>query len=235
MALAPPRAVVSGSPRDPTFLWRVLRVCVIGAMAVTLAQGAVDFFDLVASPDGTASILEAVWLNAYLYAAQAAWIVFFLTFFFLLWPTYRLARNLHMLAPRKFSMSPTYAIGWYVVPLANLFMPPRVLGIIARHTFAVTGETKNHNVIIGWWWATFLTTALLGNVATIVANDSGAFDPGLPFDATAYEASLWINLMASGTNLVASICMLGVFGPLARAQATLVRAWRDESPQEAAR
>ena len=34
MALAPPRAVVTGPPHDPTLLWRFLRACVI----ITIAE-----------------------------------------------------------------------------------------------------------------------------------------------------------------------------------------------------
>ncbi len=122
-------------------------------------------------------------------------------------------------------MSPTFAVGYYLVPIANIFMPPRVTGLIARITFTAVEAPRNHNATIGWWWGTFLLAALLSNVATVIASSSGAYDHNASFDSAAYESSLSIGIAAWISNFVACYFMLRVFEPLVRAQAGLVRNW----------
>ena len=181
MAIGPAPVSLNGRPRDPAPLGLALRVCVVATIVMTLVLAAIDAFELATAPEVSAPDLAVqVWDVVYVYAPYAMWVAFFLTFVALIWLTYRLARNLHALAPGRFVMSPTYAAGWHLVPIANLFMPPRVTGLIAKNTFALTGDKRRNNAAIGWWWGAFLATALLGNVATSVAADSGAFDPARP-------------------------------------------------------
>jgi hypothetical protein len=204
MAISPPRVALSVRPRDPTPIWLLLRLCVFATIALSGLGVVADVFEALVAPyDYGSDFATQVWYFWYAYAAYATWLIFFLTLIFLMWLTYRLARNLHALAPNKFTLSPTYAVGYYLVPIANIFMPPRMTGLIARDTFTAATAPSHHNALIGWWWGVFLLAALLSNVAAVIAANSGAYDASESFDDAAYASSLWLGAAAWVANIVA--------------------------------
>lgn len=224
MAISPPRVALSVRPRDPTGLWNLLRWCVFATIGLSALSAVANGYEAVAAPyDYESNLAARIWFFWYAYAGYAQWSIFLLSLLFLLWLTYRLARNLHALAPNKFLISPTYAAGYYLVPIANIIMPPRITGLIARATFAASGTPHHHNALIGWWWGTFLLAALLSNVATAIAINSGAYNPDMSFNTVAYNSSLIVGVAAWITNFASCYFMLRVFSPIVRAQANLIR------------
>jgi hypothetical protein len=224
MAISPPRISLSVRPIDPSAPWLALQTCIIATMIVATFGAVIVLFELFAAPAMNETDLAwTIWSYGYAYLSYAIWAVFILSLTALMWLTYRLARNLHALATDRFAMSPTYAISFYLVPFANLVMPPRVTALIARDTFAAAGEARRHNAVIGWWWGTFLTSALFSNVAAVIAQNAGVYSSDMAFDSAAYESSLWLSLAAWIINVIACWFMLQVFGPIASAQSKLIR------------
>lgn len=90
---------------------------------------------------------------------------------FCMW-VHRAHRNLPALGGRSLQYSPDWAVGYYFVPILNLFRPYQVMREI---WFASdpNGEPKihceKHQVyapgIIKWWWALFLLMNMASNVA----------------------------------------------------------------------
>lgn len=162
-------------------------------------------------------------MNAYGYLRYAVWALLLLVFVALLWLTYRLAWNLHALKSPTFSMSPTYAIALYLVPIANLFMPPRIVDAISRATHTAAGADISRPTFAGWWWTAWIATAVLSNTAAVVAAKSGAFDPEASFDVASYQVSLWMDLGAGALSLVALWLTFRLFAPIARMQSDLIQ------------
>jgi hypothetical protein len=217
MALGPSPVVLSGAPRNPRPIYLVLHILCITTILLSALGAASNLFEVLAPSAFETALASPILFNAYFFLGYANWIAF------VLWLTYRLTRNLHALAPTKFSMSPTYAMAWYIVPIANLFMPARVVGVIARETYAAAGATQSNSTLSGWWWATWVTAALSSNAAAVLVSQSGAFVPSETFDGGAYEAALWLNVVAGGLTIAASLATIRLFDPIASLQSGLIK------------
>ena len=69
--------------------------------------------------------------------------------FWALW-TFRAAKNVGVLAPGAMSCSPAWSVGLLFLPLANLFMPLRVMfELFANSTSSERGDA--YAVAIAWW------------------------------------------------------------------------------------
>lgn len=233
MAISPPRVALSVRPRDPTPIWRLLRLCIFVTIGLSVAGIVANVYEMLITSYDQDTPLMQLWYYWYDYGGYALWLIFFLTFFVLLWLTYRLARNLHALKANTFTLSPSYAVGCYFVPIANLFMPPRVTGLIARDTFSGATAANTFNALIGWWWGLFLLAALLSNAAAIFAARSGVYDLAAVFDGAAYEIWLWSGAIAWIVNIASCVFMLRVFAALSLKQRDLIGAWEARSNESA--
>jgi hypothetical protein len=97
---------------------------------------------------------------------------------FLLW-LYRASRNIQALGAEKVEHSPRGAIGWWFVPIANLFKPYIVLKEIYQASKSSQDQPRRWKLkpvpaVFGWWWGCWLlgqmgsraVTRLGGNVET---------------------------------------------------------------------
>jgi hypothetical protein len=217
-----PRFVLSGAPSDPGLPWRLLQiscVAVIVMSVIAVAFGLFDFWARSAFYEMIAS--SALLQDFYFLFGPIAFLVFLVAFAALLWITHRLARNLHALAPGAFTMSPTLAMAWYIVPIANIFMPPQVVDRIARTTSTAAG-VSHEDRSPGWWWAISFLAALLSNVAALLFTNAG---PGSDY----YTSAMWTDAVASALQIIASVLTLRVFAPIARLQSGLVSGWRERN------
>jgi hypothetical protein len=92
---------------------------------------------------------------------------------FFVW-TYRVAANLPSLKAPKQEFSPGWAVGYYFIPIMNLFKPYQALveiwkgsdpGRYLRETLA-----EQSTAIVGWWWAAHILAAIASRVVTATAN-----------------------------------------------------------------
>ena len=79
--------------------------------------------------------------------------------------TYRAMKNLHTMHSTFPDMSPGWAVGWYFIPIANLFQPARGMSQIYHGTFAAVGEPVPSQSRIGIWWTCWLLTNFTANIA----------------------------------------------------------------------
>jgi hypothetical protein len=71
---------------------------------------------------------------------------------FCVW-TYRVNANLHALGAANLRFSPGWAVGWYFVPVANLWKPYQVMSEIWRASRNPSGwQYDASSSIVGWWW-----------------------------------------------------------------------------------
>ncbi len=96
--------------------------------------------------------LQALFCSAALVASlviNGAWIV-------------NAARNAQELSPVPLSPSPGWCLGWFFIPIANLFMPYKGLTQTYRVTMGHLGYTSHAGWILTWWWIWILSNFIAG-------------------------------------------------------------------------
>jgi uncharacterized protein DUF4328 len=99
---------------------------------------------------------------------------------FLMW-FHRTHKNLPSLGGRELRYTPGWAVGGFFVPFLNLVRPLQVMrevwhssdpsGLQRDEVFG-SSSTRNQlrtPPLVGWWWALFVVTGLLGNITTRMA------------------------------------------------------------------
>lgn len=99
---------------------------------------------------------------------------------FLVW-FHRTHKNLPALGGRELKYTPGWAVGGFFVPFLNLVRPLQVMREIwhgsdpaglERDASAKGPDTRNQfgtPPLVGWWWALYLMTSVLGNIAARMA------------------------------------------------------------------
>jgi len=78
---------------------------------------------------------------------------------------YRVSANAHALSD-EMTISPGWAVGWYFVPIANLFKPFQGMkeAWMASH-FRGNWHGEPTPALLGWWWGLWIVTNILANVS----------------------------------------------------------------------
>ncbi|MEM9180915.1 MAG: DUF4328 domain-containing protein [Pseudomonadota bacterium] len=102
--------------------------------------------------------------------------------------TYRAMRNLYTVGSKHAEMSPGWTVGWYFIPLANLFKPAEGMSQIVHGTRHALGETKAVGSGIPLWWTCWLLTNITQTIADRIVRFSGAsIDVSTQFVAFGFE------------------------------------------------
>lgn len=106
------------------------------------------------------------------------WIAFFIpTGILILKWIYRSSYNLRPLGAENLTTSPGWAVGWFFIPFMNLYKPFVVMKEIWKASSDPRSwKTASSSSLIGWWWALFLASSVLGNFAFRLSQDA----QGLP-------------------------------------------------------
>lgn len=89
---------------------------------------------------------------------------------------YRVNLNASLLAPSK-EVRPAWAVGWYFIPFAALYMPFKAM----RETWQISQSPQGwRNVetppLLRWWWGLFILNGLLGNISTRLSFSAKSVD-----------------------------------------------------------
>lgn len=74
---------------------------------------------------------------------------------------YRVSANAHAISD-ELTISPGWSVGWYFVPVANLFMPFRAMKEVwlASHSRGNWGD-EPALALLGWWWGLWIVTNII--------------------------------------------------------------------------
>ncbi len=79
---------------------------------------------------------------------------------------YRAAANIVSAAVPGFDYTPGWAVGWYFVPIANLFKPFGAMRQIWNASHGnESGDLDRGNPLLAFWWGLWIITAIVTNVA----------------------------------------------------------------------
>ena len=86
--------------------------------------------------------------------------------------TWGAARNAARLVPGPDRISAAGAVGWYIVPIGNLFMPYRAMRqIFNSSTRPARSLDADAPALLRWWWALWLLVAALALVGLLLPRD----------------------------------------------------------------
>jgi hypothetical protein len=124
---------------------------------------------------------------------------------FLMW-VHRAAKNLRALGATNLEFTPGWAVGYYFVPILNLFKPYQAMKEIWREsdprlmTYSSKGlKEARLPFLFPLWWSGWI----LGNIASQVSLRVSLRDESLP----ALQMSEGANVAASAFALVAAVCL----------------------------
>ena len=115
---------------------------------------------------------------------------------FLRW-IYRTNKNLRALSGEQMAFTPGWCVGWYFIPLANLFKPYQVMNEIWHVSHENRAVTLS---IVGWWWALWLVSNFLGQLAFRFAMRAD--------DAAGYTASAMTYVVSDGLDVALTLVAL---------------------------
>jgi len=133
-------APVARAFRNPQRLTWWLQSLLVGFVALDVVPGVFQLAGL------RADLLETIFGSCLLLVFIATVVVF------CVW-TYRVNANLHALGASNLRFTPGWAVGWYFVPVANLWKPYQVMSEIWRASKSPSGwQYEVSSSIVGWWW-----------------------------------------------------------------------------------
>ena len=88
---------------------------------------------------------------------------------FLMW-VHRSHRNLSALGAQGLKFTPGWAVGWWFIPILNLFQPFRIIREIWRASdpsvaIGTAWRAAPSSPLIGWWWGLFLASVVYFQVS----------------------------------------------------------------------
>ncbi len=155
------------------------------------------------SNDGRQALIGFAQLALYIAAGIA----------FLMW-IYRAHRNLPSLQAANLRFTPGWAVGWFFIPIMNLFRPYQVVSEIWKAsnpkvdtTDGTSWKSVATSPIVGWWWAFYLISSFVANIALRTVF-SGQEIPDLLTSTYAYMVSDAIDVVhiLIAISMVSRIC-----------------------------
>lgn len=177
------RAVLSGRARVVVIALAIYVVATI-LTSIAAAGEALGLVSLEAVDGDTSSMFALVAYVVYLIAFLGTAIIVGM------W-IYRAHANLHDAGIPALEFTPGWAVGWYFVPLANLFKPLQAMRELWSNSLdsarAVNGGVQGH---VGQWWAAWLLGSTLSNIASRIgiSQNSGLLQGGFLIDSSANVA-----------------------------------------------
>lgn len=131
----------------------------------------------------------------------------FLGVTFLRW-IYRANKNLHSLSSEPMTFSAGWSVGWYFIPIANLFKPYQAMKEIwsVAHRGAVPASS-----LVGWWWCLWIVSNFLGRIALKLSLRAN--------DAQGYSQSALAQILSDGLDIPLNLVALMLVTAIAKAYA----------------
>jgi hypothetical protein len=134
---------------------------------------------------------------------------------FLKW-IYRANSNCSKFSQQKMKFTPGWSIGYYFIPILNIFRPYQVMKEIWNVSKNPTNWKKeNGSSLVGWWWALWVISCFLGQV--IFRNSTNA----VTIDEL--QASTSLSIFASMIGIPLCLVAINMIKRIATMQARMIK------------
>jgi hypothetical protein len=125
------------------------------ARAGIILADSIGLIDLKALPSQT-------YLNAFYFVVYGSVVVFYGTAIAVAFWIYRAHKNLAEAQHKRLEFTPGWSVGWFFVPVANLYMPYKAMREAWDVSLVGSGEDTTHAPpLLVLWWSSYLA----GNIA----------------------------------------------------------------------
>jgi hypothetical protein len=157
--------------RDPSWLTTFVKTMLWVYMAIIVVSIVSDFFqfDLLSQ---SFSHVEAQANDTRQKTIGAVHLVIFIVtgIAFLMW-IYRVNANCHAFGARGMEFSSGWSVGYYFIPILNLYKPYRAMKEIWRVSSNPRGwQNEPANSLLSWWWALWIISNMLGQISFRVSS-----------------------------------------------------------------
>lgn len=83
----------------------------------------------------------------------------FIGIIFLMW-VYRMSRNAHAIENAKLEYSPGWAVGWYFIPIVNIWKPYQAM----KETYQAFINREHIGMVLPVWWFAWLLANAMGRI-----------------------------------------------------------------------
>jgi len=162
--------------------------------------------------------LNSPFYELYVYGALGSGIGYTIAFiasvvFVCLW-TYRAMKNLHLIGSEDAEMSPGWAVGWYFIPFASLWMPLKGMNQIWRGSHREAKLPHDLPAQIAIWWVIWVVTNIAANISIRLGGWDGSGEE--------YQASLYIDLATTLPSIVCALLLIWICKRVTEVQAQWV-------------
>jgi len=164
--------------KNPTSLTRFLKAMLLIGVTVSIISLISNFLQLNLLSSPTFSQVEADANDARQQIIfMLSWIIFILTgITFLLW-VYRANLNCHGFDAQGMRFSPGWSVGYFFIPVFNLFEPYFAMKEIWQvSTDPTEWRREMGGPLIGWWWALWLISLLILALSFLLPTDVASID-----------------------------------------------------------
>lgn len=166
-----------------------------------------EYSNLAPGLDASETFLSSDILNMLVGIIQVL-LAIFLGVTFLRW-IYRANKNLHVLSSQPMMFTPGWSVGWYFIPIANLFKPYQAM----KEIWTVAHRrTPSAGSLLGWWWFLWIVSNFLGRLCMKLALRAE--------DAQSYTSSAVADAVSDGIDIVLNVVALVLVTVIARAYGT---------------
>ncbi len=130
--------------------------------------------------------------------------------------SYRAVKNLHILGVKHVDISPGWAVGWYFIPIANLWKPYGAMTEMwmGTHSDAPNWEPPKTMPI---WWICWIVSNIASNVSLRMGVRAGMFEEYVS-NVPLYKTTLYIDIASAATGIIAAWIILKILGSIAETQ-----------------
>jgi hypothetical protein len=182
--------------REPGGITRAAVIAVSIYMAVDLAATIARFIerapggvgDMLAIPVLVVLVVCFVLVGRWIYVANA---------------------NAHAFGTGEMSIGPGWAVGWFFVPIANLFKPYEAMKEtwqVSHHVAGLLEEAESP--LVRWWWGLWIVSGIVGWVSLQLGGLSDA----------PLEGAYYFDLLGCLLNVALCLVLIRLMRQLARAQ-----------------
>lgn len=161
--------------RDPKRLTQWLRWLLIASIVAYVVGGAAELAQLqvlqaiqdgsFSSEEEMMSAAQASDLRQTVVSIGALVIIIGTIVMFAVW-VHRMNSNIHAFGATNLRFTPGWAVGWYFVPIANLWKPYQVMSEIWRASKNPVGwQSEPAGGLLGWWWFWWLASNFADNIS----------------------------------------------------------------------
>lgn len=120
---------------------------------------------------------------------------------FAMW-IYRSCANVHALGARDLKITPGWSVGWFFVPIANLWMPYKGMSQIMRASRnPMNWEGENAGPLVGWWWFFYLFANITNTIVVRIAESAETIEE-LITASSLTTGSYALDLLSTGAALM---------------------------------